>query len=151
MPAAALPVQYGPTFFLSQKSGHRMGAQAGPPRGPTSKAQERSLFPCPLTGRLMSHHAVPLPEETALLATPGTWMFWSCMAGSQSLWAFPCVKQLMNRKVILVLQTMEQTCAAACVCLAPAWTWCTHVHTQPVCKDSHTCACSQMHTHPPIH
>lgn len=74
MPAAA-PAQRGPTFLLSQKSGHRMGAQAGPPRGPTSKAQERSLFPCLLTGRLMSRQAEPLPGETALLATPGTWMF----------------------------------------------------------------------------
>lgn len=135
MPAAALPAQHGPTFLLSQKSGHRTGAQAGPPRGPTSKPQERSLFPCLLTCRLMSRQAVPLPEETALLATPGTWVFRSCTAGGQSLWAFPRVKRLMNQKLILVLQTMGQTCTTA---------WRLRGHSAHMCTLS---PCARIHTH----
>lgn len=145
--SSSLPAQHGPTFLLSQKSGHRTGAQAGPPRGPTSKPQERSLFPCLLTCRLMSRQAVPLPEETALLALPGTWVFRSCTAGGQSLGLSSC-KAADEPEAD---SSSSDHGADMYDCLAPAGTRCTHVHTQPVCRDSHTRTCSQMHTHPHIH
>ena len=43
--------------------------------GPHFKGTGKRSVSCPLTGRLTSRQAEPLPGETALLATLGTWMF----------------------------------------------------------------------------
>lgn len=159
MLAAVLPAQRGPTFLLSQKSGHRTNAQADP-SGPQHQRHRKQLcFPV--------HRQVSWCLARQRLC-PRKQPCWPRQAPR----CFDLARQVANVSNLSVCktsderegdssQTTEQTCAAAGGCLhlpgAHVDTVHTraqsHMHTQPMCKHSCTCTCAQVHaarahTHP---